>query len=98
MLIPGRFKYLGRGRSYEALEHPEVRGKKRVRRIVDSLLEEICSEDTVVRARRIFETPREIFRLEIRNASLRYQRTTLLDRETLEAVQAEAQGRLKIGL
>jgi hypothetical protein len=32
----------------------------------------------------VFETPREIFRLEIESPELAYQRTTLLDREALD--------------
>jgi hypothetical protein len=41
-----------------------------------------------VRARRGFDTPREIFRLEIESPGLGYQRTTLLDRDALEELLA----------
>jgi hypothetical protein len=38
--------------------------------------------------RRVFATPREIFRLEIESPSFAYQRTTLLDRSALDALLA----------
>jgi len=59
-----------------------------VRRILDSLRAEIEDGDTRVAARRVFERPREIYRLEIESSSLGYQRTTLLDRDSLDELLA----------
>ena len=55
-------------------------------RIVDSLRLQILAggPDQSLRLRRIFSTPREIFRLEIDEPGQRYQRMTLLDRDALE--------------
>ena len=65
-----------------------ARSEGRVRRIVDSLREEIAGGETELqlRVRRIFSTPREIYRLEIERPELGYQRTTLLDRDALESL------------
>jgi len=86
---PGSFKVASRHRSFETSLDPAVQGKLRVKRTVESLREEIRDEATTVRARRIFERPRELFRLEIQNPDMGYQRTTLLDRETLDALCSE---------
>ncbi|MEM7411470.1 MAG: hypothetical protein AAF430_14650 [Myxococcota bacterium] len=60
----------------------------RVRRIVESLRDEIldAGESAELRVRRVFSSPREIFRLEIERPEFGYLRTTLLDREALEAL------------
>jgi hypothetical protein len=63
--------------------HPAVRSARRVRRILDSLRNEIV-EGGEVRIRRVIQSPREIFRLELEMPGLGYQRVTLLDRESLE--------------
>jgi len=60
-----------------------VRSARRVSRILDSLRNEIV-EGGEVRIRRVIQTPREIFRLELEMPALGYQRVTLLDRESLE--------------
>jgi len=61
---------------------------RRITRIVESLREEIVGgeDEPLLRVRRIFSTPREIYRLEIERPELGYQRTTLLDRDTLECL------------
>jgi hypothetical protein len=58
----------------------------RYQRIVDSLRHQILSggPNQCLRIRQIFATPREIFRVEIREPELHYNRTTLLDRDALE--------------
>lgn len=55
-------------------------------RIVDSLRAQILSggPGQSLRLRQVFETPREIFRLEIEEPEFHYYRTTLLDRDSLE--------------
>ena len=52
----------------------------------------------MTRARRIFERPREVFRLEIENPELGYQRTTLLDRAALEELLAFGEVRERVRL
>jgi hypothetical protein len=60
----------------------------REQRILDSLRQEICEGGVGLdlRIRRVFVTPREIFRLEIELPDLGYQRTTFLDRDALESL------------
>lgn len=58
-------------------------------RILDSLRAEIEAGEVRVRVRRIFEQPREIFRVEIDQPAYGYQRTTLLDREALDELLAQ---------
>ena len=90
MAHPGRFKISSRNRDPDAYANPAVREARRIKRIVDSLREEIRDEATTVRARQIFKTPRELFRLEIENATMGYHRTTVLDREVLDALREDA--------
>jgi hypothetical protein len=48
-----------------------------------------------LRIRRVFQTPREIYRLELERPELGYQRTTLLDRDALEELlEADGVGEL----
>lgn len=63
-----------------------ARGEHRIRRILDSLRSEIVESGggPSLRIRRVFETPREIYRLELELPEMGYQRITLLDREALE--------------
>jgi hypothetical protein len=82
---PGSYRILMRSRrAVEDQLAPELAAVRRAERMLASLLDELRSGSTVVRARCIFREPREIFRLEIANSERGYQRTTLLDREVLE--------------
>jgi len=94
----GTYKLRSRNRSFEDYQDPSVRSARRVSRIVRSLRREILEEagDEPVRVRRIFERPREIFRLEFELPLLGYQRTTLLDREALDALLAEDDVRQRV--
>ncbi len=83
MKPPGAYKISARTRAFDALQHPGVRSARRVRRILDSLRNEIV-EGGEVRIRRVLQAPREVFRLELEMPQLGYQRVTLLDRESLE--------------
>ncbi|MCC6640610.1 MAG: hypothetical protein IT386_05540 [Deltaproteobacteria bacterium] len=85
MRPPGAYKISARARTFEALQHPSLRSARRVRRILDSLRTEIV-EGGEVRIRRVIKDPREVFRLELEMPALGYQRVTLLDRESLEAL------------
>jgi hypothetical protein len=62
--------------------------ERRTRRIVDSISEEIRDGggQSALRIRRVFQEPREIFRVEVERPDLGYQRTTLLGREALEVL------------
>jgi hypothetical protein len=84
MVQRGSFRIASRGRAWESSQDPVLRRTRRIERLLDSLRLEIQDGATTVRARRVFETPREIFRLEIESPDLGYQRTTLLDRDTLD--------------
>ncbi len=62
-----------------------TRSEHRVQRMLASLRDEILEGGGAgLRIRRVFQTPREVYRLEIELPELGYQRTTLLDRDTLE--------------
>lgn len=82
----GMFRIAHANRSIENLLDPLARRERRVSRIVESLRSEILEGGGGVRIRRVFENPREVFRLELEMPELGYQRTTLLDREALEAL------------
>ncbi|HSJ97232.1 MAG TPA: hypothetical protein VLC53_09165 [Myxococcota bacterium] len=90
MRPPGSYKIASRSRAFDALLDPHHRGARRVRRIVESLRNQIVDggHETGLRIRRVFTTPREIFRVELERPELGYQRTTLLDREALEQLLA----------
>lgn len=62
---------------------------QRAQRILDSLRDEIVGGGGSLRIRQIFETPREIYRLELELPEMGYQRTTLLDRDALEMLLEE---------
>jgi hypothetical protein len=85
------FKITNRPRSLDAILDPATRRERRIERIVESLRAEIIEGNGGVRIRRVFENPREIFRLELELPELGYQRTTLLDRDALDAL-LEAEG------
>jgi hypothetical protein len=105
MRAPGSFKIASRNRAFDASLDPRVRGARRMRRILASLRDEIVEGGAgdALRIRRIFSTPREIFRLELELPERGYQRTTLLDRQALEellavdGVRARVQQRLSLG-
>src|SRR5262249_7017939 len=84
MVHRGSFRIASRARAWEASQDPHLRSARRLERLLDSLRLQIQAGDTTVRARRVFETPREIFRLEIESPGLGYLRTTLLDRDALD--------------
>lgn len=85
MQPPGSFKL---ARRTPAKPDPLDRlapGEARARRIVDSLREELSTGNALdPRIRQVFHDPREVFRLEYEVAGIHAQRTTLLDRETLD--------------
>ncbi len=84
--IPGRFHR--RSRSFELTLDPISRRERRVRRIIRSLQRDL-EEGGQVYARQIRRGPLELFRLELEIPEMSYQRTTILDRETLETLLDE---------
>jgi hypothetical protein len=94
----GSFRIASRTRAFEATQSPRLQRLRRVERLIDSLRLEIEDGATTVRARRIFETPREVFRVEIESPEFGYQRTTLLDRETLDELLEVDAVRRRLGL
>lgn len=93
----GAFKIASRHRAFDAIVEVATRGGRRTRRIVDSLRHEILeAEGRTVRVRRIFETPRDVYRLELELPEMGYQRTTLLDRDSLEELLATDEVRARV--
>ena len=88
MRPPGSYKIVSRQRSYEDFAEPELRSERRTRKLIDSLRTQILAGEHGLRIRRVFTTPREVFRLELEVPELGYQRTTLLDRDALEELLA----------
>jgi len=85
MKVRGAYKLSNRGRGVGAYADPLARSGLRAQRILDSLRHEILGgAGSSLRIRQVFESPREIFRLELELPEYCYQRTTLLDRDALE--------------
>jgi hypothetical protein len=97
MRPPGSYKIASRSRAFESLLPPEARAEGRVQRLLDSLRTQILSSGEGLRIRRVFATPREVFRLELEVPELGYQRTTLLDRDALEELLATDDVRAAVG-
>lgn len=58
---------------------------RRVGRIVSSLSQDI-HEGSTVRVRQILKAPRELYRMELERPDMAYERTTIVDAETLESL------------
>ena len=98
MRPPGSYKIASRERAFDALLDPQRRGARRARRILASLRSEIVDGGAGdgLRIRRVFSSPREVFRLELELPELGYQRTTLLGREALEELLAADEVRARV--
>ena len=97
MRPPGSFKLTGfhegrRGNTNpsDSPLDPGALGMGREMRIVESLRHQIMQggDGQLLRIRRVFDGPREIYRIEIEVPELCYQRTTLLDGDALEELLA----------
>lgn len=94
MRPPGSFKLIGRQRgavaSAAASMDPFALVSGREMRIVESLRNQIVSggSSQTLRIRRIFDSPRSVYRVEIEMPEMSYQRTTLLDGDALEELLA----------
>lgn len=71
----------------------------RSQRVLESLRNEILEggEEGNLRIRRVFRSPREIYRLELELPQRDYQRTTLLDRDALEELLEADEVRAIVG-
>ena len=97
MRPPGSYKIASRSRALEGLLPPAVRAEGRVQRLLDSLRAQILEGGEGLRIRRVFTTPREVYRLELQVPELGYQRITLLDRDALEELLATDDVRAAVG-
>jgi hypothetical protein len=86
--IPGAFKLANRRRPEWPLD-PRLRRERRVRRILASIQSDL---DNGGRAsvRQILRGPRELYRIELELPEMAYQRTTILDRDSLTRLLAQA--------
>ncbi len=86
----GAYKIASRHRAFDDYLDATLRSERRVQRIIESLRSEIVGGGggSRLRIRRVFQNPREIYRLELELPELGYQRTTLLDRDALEELLA----------
>ena len=82
----GTYRLFGSARQRGGSSPAALTGALRTQRIIDSLRFEISNNQQIeaVRIRQIFSTPREIFRIELEVPDMKYQRTTLIDRDALE--------------
>ncbi len=84
MRPPGSFRIRRSARGARNVAHdPLAFADTRCQKIVDSLCLEILEGENL-RIRQIFERPRAIYRIEFDKPEMSYQRTTLLDEDTLE--------------
>jgi len=109
MRPPGSFKIARRHRlghktpranpAVTPCRHLPLSDEDRSQRVLESLRNEILEggEAGNLRIRRVFRSPREIYRLEIEIPEREYQRTTLLDRDALEELLEADEVRAIIG-
>jgi len=79
MQPPGAFRIHRPSSRSRPLDFADTRSRK----LVDSLCVEIL-EGQNLRIRQVFEQPRAVYRIELDKPEMNYQRTTLLDEDTLE--------------
>ena len=85
--IPGRFRLSNRPREIDAFD-PWVGAQRRVRAILTSIQQDLFEGGTA-RVRQILASPRELYRVEVEREEMSYMRTTILDRDALEALLEE---------
>jgi len=79
MQPPGTFRIHRPRDGSRPFDFADTRG----RRLLDSLCLEILEGENL-RIRQVFEQPRALYRMELDKPEMNYQRTTLLDQDTLE--------------
>ncbi len=82
---PGSFRVGSQRRTYSVYIDPRSRRAHRINRILASIREDLDQGGTAS-VRQILRGPVELYRLELELPELAYQRTTILDRETLTAL------------
>jgi hypothetical protein len=109
MRPPGSFKIAHRHRlghktpganpAATPYHHLPLSDEDRSQRVLESLRNEIieCGGAGNLRIRRVFRSPREIYRLELEIPEREYQRTTLLDRDALEELLEADEVRAIVG-
>lgn len=86
--IPGSFRRLRGARPYELdLDEIEKR-QRRIRRILSSIQRDV-DEGGRASVRQILRGPLELYRIELERPDMSYQRTTIVDRATLELLLEE---------
>jgi hypothetical protein len=98
MTNSGSYRVPSRNRAFDAYLDPGIRSARLTQRLIDSLRSEISDAEGPVRLRRVIESPREIYRLEIDSPALGYQRTTLLDRDALEELLEAEEVRARVNI
>jgi len=95
----GAYKIVNRNRVFDPFVDAVPTSDYRTQRILESLRSEILEASAAknLRIRKIFQNPREIYRLELELPELGYQRTTLLDREALEELLSADDVRKVVG-
>ena len=83
--IPGSFRHAHQARGLELFVDPVDPMGRRVGRILASIQQDL-DEGCTALVRQILRGPRELYRLEIERPDMAYQRTTILDRDTLTAL------------
>lgn len=86
--VPGRFRLSNQPREFDAGMDPWAGTQRRVRAILSSIQRDLF-EGGRARVRQILSSPRELYRVEVEREEWAYQRTTILDREALEALIEE---------
>ncbi len=86
--IPGSFRRLRGARAFDLnLDEIEKR-ERRVRRILSSIQRDL-DEGGRAYVRQILRGPLELYRIELERPDMSYQRTTIVDRATLETLLEE---------
>jgi hypothetical protein len=83
--IPGGYRVGNHRRTYSVYIDPRSQRAHRINRIIASITDDLDQGGTA-RVRQILRGPVELYRLELELPELAYQRTTILDRETLTAL------------
>jgi len=83
--VPGSFRIAHQARTFELYTDPLDHHNRRIGRIIASIQQDI-DEGSTAYVRQILREPRELYRLELERPDIAYQRITILDRDTLEAL------------
>ena len=85
---PGRFRLSNQPPGLRAGLDPWAGAQRRVRAILSSIQQDLFEGGTA-RVRQILSSPRELYRVEVEREEWSYLRTTILDRDALEALIEE---------